>query len=265
MIEPLSLDEDFLDVTGRSEPGPAIAAEIRAGVTSRTGLTVSAGVSHNKFLAKLASDHDKPDGLTVITAAAAAAFLAPLPARKLWGVGPATAERLAQAGFRTIGDVAASDAAGLQAVVGNSAARLQAFARGIDERPVSRPGRPRSISAETTFDRDVHSWADTADHVRRFARRISEGLDRHDLWARTAVLKVRYGDFVTITRSVTPSGAMRDADAILDAARILAARVSRPPSAGIRLIGLGVQNLVAEPTAERCSRSALSTEQLELF
>ena len=101
--------------------------------------------------------------------------------------------------------------------------------------------------------------------MRRFARRIAEGLDRHDLWARTVVLKMRYADFVTITRSLTPDGALRDADAILDAARILARRVSRPPSAGIRLIGLGVQNLVSDPTSESCLREAPRTEQLELF
>ena len=201
-VEPLSIDEAYLDVTHRPDTGRAIAERIRQDVLERTGLTVSAGVSHNKFLAKLASDFDKPDGLTVIREDEARAFLMPLPTRKLWGVGPATAARLETAGFHSIGDVAVADVDSLRAVVGNSALRLVALARGQDDRVVSPPGQPRSISAETTFDQDIRNWASAAPHVRKFAARISASLEKHDLWARTVVLKIRYGDFRTTTRSL---------------------------------------------------------------
>lgn len=264
-VEPLSMDEAFVDVTHRPDSGRAIAERIREDVHERTGLTASAGVSYNKFLAKLASDFDKPDGLTVIREGEARSFLAPLPARKLWGVGPATAARLEAAGFCTIGDVAAADVQRLRGVVGNSAARLCSFAVGQDDRVVSPPGRPRSISAETTFDQDIRNWASAAPHVRKFATRIATSLEKHDLWARTVVLKIRYGDFRTITRSLTPDGPIRGREEILALARSLAQRVERPPSVGIRLIGLGVQNLVSEAHAEGIPQEAEDDEQLDLF
>jgi len=264
-VEPLSMDEAYVDVTHRPDSGLAIAERIREDVRERTGLTASAGVSYNKFLAKLASDFDKPDGLTEIREGDARTFLAPLSTRKLWGVGPATAERLEEAGFHTIGDVAKADLEGLRAVVGNSAARFLAFAIGEDDRVVSPPGRPRSISAETTFDQDIRNWASAAPHVRKFATRIAASLGKHDLWARTVVLKIRYGDFRTITRSLTPDVAVRDEDDLLAAARTLARRAERPPSTGIRLIGLGAQNLVSEPKAEGVSTGDDGSDQLGLF
>lgn len=264
-VEPLSMDEAYVDVTHRPDSGRAIAQRIREDVYERTGLTVSAGVSYNKFLAKLASDFDKPDGLTVISSREARSFLAPLPARKLWGVGPATAARMETAGLFTIGDVAKADIEHLRTVVGNSAARFRSFAVGEDDRLVSPPGRPRSISAETTFDQDIRNWASATPHVRKFATRIAASLEKHDLWARTVVLKIRYGDFRTITRSLTPDGAVRSKDEILTLARSLARRAERPPSTGIRLIGLGVQNLVSEGQAEGISTEADGSNQLDLF
>ncbi len=264
-VEPLSMDEAYVDVTHRPDPGPAIAARIREDVHERTGLTVSAGVSHNKFLAKLASDFDKPDGLTVIGEGEARSFLAPLPARRLWGVGPATAARLEAAGLRTIGDVARADVEHLRQVVGNAAIRLGAYAVGEDDREVSPPGRPRSISAETTFDQDIRNWASAAPHVRKFVTRIVAQLEKHDLWARTVVLKIRYGDFRTITRSLTPDKAVRGTEDILALARALAQRAERPPSAGIRLIGLAVQNLVSEMQADVTSGDGDDDSQLQLF
>lgn len=264
-VEPLSIDEAFLDVSHRPDAGRAIAERIRKDVVERTGLTVSAGVSHNKFLAKLASDFDKPDGLTVIREDEARGFLAPLPTRKLWGVGPATAARLEAAGFHSIGDVAEADDDRLRSVVGNSAPRLMAFAIGEDDRVVSPPGRPRSISAETTFDQDIRNWASAAPHVRRFATRIAASLEKHDLWARTVVLKIRYGDFRTTTRSLTPEIAVRGEEDILALARTLARRAERPPSTGIRLIGLGAQNLVSEQPNEEPPPDAEDNDQLGLF
>lgn len=264
-VEPLSMDEAYVDVTHRPDSARAIAERIKEDVHERTGLTASAGVSYNKFLAKLASDFDKPDGLTVIRMGEARSFLAPLPTRKLWGVGPATAARFEAAGYNTIGDVARADLEALRAVVGNSAARLRAFALGEDDRVVSPPGRPRSISAETTFDQDIRNWASAAPHVRKFASRIAASLEKHDLWARTVVLKIRYGDFRTITRSLTPGDSIRAEKDILAAARALARRAERPPSTGIRLIGLGVQNLVSELQAEGVPEEGGEEDQLDLF
>ncbi len=264
-VEPLSLDEAYIDVSHRPDSGPAIAARLKEEVREQTGLTVSAGVAHNKFLAKLASDYDKPDGLTVITASEAATFLAPLAVRKLWGVGPATAARLEAAGYATLGDIAAAETESLRAVVGNAVPRLQSFSIGEDQRRVSAGrGGPKTISAETTFDKDIRTWAEAAPHVRKFADRLCASLDKHDLWARTVVLKVRYGDFHTITRSHTPTQPIRSRERILEIARELARRADRPPRAGIRLIGLGVQHLDNTPPAAD-STEADDDDQMGLF
>ncbi len=263
-VQPLSMDEAFLDVSNHEASGEAIAGRIRQQVLDATGLTVSAGVAHNKFLAKLASDHEKPDGLTVIPENGAIEWLAPLPVRRLWGVGPATAAKLEEAGVHTIGDIDKVEDGFLRGVVGNLAERLKRLSMGLDDREVSPPGRPRSISAETTFERDIRSWKAAAPHVQRFAERVAAGLERRDLVARTVVLKVRYGDFHTITRSSTPSVPVASRDEILAVARELARRAERPPTAGIRLIGLGVQNLL--DLVEVGEESGATTpDQLDLF
>jgi DNA polymerase-4 len=265
LVEPLSLDEAYIDVTHRPDSGRDIATQIRLEVREATGLTVSAGVAHNKFLAKLASDYDKPDGLTVITKAEARAFLAPLPVRRIWGVGPATAERLKAAGFATLDDVATSELEELRAVVGNAAERYQSYAVGHDRRTVAPRGEPSTISAETTFDQDIRSWQAAAPHVQRFAERISASLAKHDLWARTVVMKIRYGDFHTITRSQTTPAPIRERDDILAVARELARRADRKPSSGIRLIGLGVQNLRRAGDPDVAEGEATAVDQLGLF
>ena len=263
LIEPLSLDEAYLDVSQRSEAGVEIARRIKRQVREVTGLTVSAGVAPNKFLAKLASDHDKPDGLTRIRAGEAEAFLKPLPVERLWGVGPATAARLRAAGYETIGDVAAAAPAALRSLVGSHAERLVRFAHGEDDRPVQPPGRPKSISSEVTFERDIHSWREAAPHVRRFAARIEAALDRHDLLARTVTLRVRFHDFRTLTRSITPGGLLRSESELRAAARQLARRIDTPIGEGVRLVGLGVSNLV--PRAEAVRAPQRAPAQLALF
>lgn len=263
LVEPLSLDEAYLDVTHRPERHCRVAESIRTQVREQTGLTVSAGLAHNKFLAKLASDLDKPDGLTEVEEHAVAEFLAPLGVEKLWGVGPSTAARLHAAGFETVGDLAAVSAARLGELFGKNGERLAQFARGEDQRRVAAPGVPKSISAETTFDHDIHSWAQAAPAVRDFARRIAGGLDKRDLWARTVVLKVRFRDFTTITRSLTREDPVRHEQSLLEAARELARRVGLRRGQSIRLIGLGVSNLGdLEAVSRRQKRPAL---QLDLF
>lgn len=265
LVEPLSLDEAYLDVSHRPEPGLEIAATIKGEVFAATGLTVSAGVAHNKFLAKLASDMDKPDGLTVIEPEGVAALLAPLPVGRLWGVGPATARRFEAAGFRTIGEIAAATAAQIRELVGRSGEHLVLLAQGVDRRPVEPPGAPRSISAERTFDADLRSWSEAAPHVRDFVDRVSASLERHDLFARTAVLKVRFRDFTTITRSCTPATPMRERDALLEAARELARRVRLRRGQSMRLLGFGVQNLLTAEELGSLPADAALPCQLRLF
>lgn len=264
LVEPLSLDEAYLDVSDRPEEGAEIARRLKAQILEATGLTVSAGVAPNKFLAKLASDMQKPDGLTLIEADRAAEILAPLPVEKLWGVGPSTAERLRDAGLETIGHVADRPEEELIRLLGKSGRRLWRFARGIDRREVSPPGDPKSISAETTFDRDIPDWQAAAPHIRRFAARVADSLERRDLWARTVTLKVRYGDFTTITRSETPGPPLRDREQVLRVARRLARRVPLGDGRGMRLVGLGVSNIGTREELLR-QAGAADARQLQLF
>ena len=266
LVQPLSLDEAFLDVSERAESGIEIATVIRRQVRKRSGLTVSAGVASNKFLSKLASDYDKPNGLTAITDSEAVEFLAPLDVDRIWGVGPSTAARLREVGFPLIGDLAAAAPERLQELLGKPGIRIGELARGIDTRPVSKPGQPKSISAETTFDEDIRSWRAAAPHVRRFAERISASLERRHLWARTVVLKVRFHDFRTVTRSFTPGDLVRNSTQLRRIARQLARRVELQPGAGIRLIGLGVAKLVRlEEHSVGDGTTESSVPQMSLF
>ncbi len=281
-LEPLSLDEAYVDVSercaehdadvggqrdrGREPQAVSIAHEVKQAVLRETGLTVSAGVSYNKFLAKLASAHDKPDGLTYIDASMARRFLAPLPPRKLWGVGPATAQRLADAGYATIGDIAAAEEDHLVALVGKLGHRIRRFAVGEDDRVVRPPGNPKSISGETTFDDDIVSWEQAAPHIRRFAASIERSLTRRDLIARTVVLKIRYQDFRTITRSGTPGEPLARAEEVLAVARRLATGVELSKQRRIRLVGLGVSNIMTRArAAELSAAKPPDSPQLELF
>lgn len=247
LVEPLSLDEAYLDVSELPEPGIDIARKLKREIHTSTGLTASAGVSHNKFLAKLASDMDKPDGLTVIGREAARELLRELSVEKLWGVGPATAERLRDAGMETIGDVAERAESELVGLLGKKGRRVARFSRGIDERPVEPPGDPKSISSETTFDRDLSSWSDALPRLTEFAEELEGKLEDHDLWARTVTLKARYQDFQDVTRSLTPGGALRSADDLMEVARLLMGRVEVSRDRRIRLVGLGVSNLLEDP------------------
>ena len=251
LVEPLSLDEAYLDVTTNAwnEPlGVEVARRLKARVLEATALTVSAGVAPNKFLAKIASGWKKPDGLTVIAPERVEAFLAKLPVDALWGVGPKTAGKLAALGCARLVDVRAVDPAALRRVVGSFADSLVRLAHGDDARPVV-PDRPRkSCSTEDTFREDLSD----ADRMRT----IVESMARHDaaylaekrLLARTVTLKVRYADFTTVTRS--DSGPpTRDADALAARAAALLSRTeagARP----VRLLGVGVHGLVVPGAPE---------------
>ena len=255
LVEPLSLDEAFLDVTHRVEAGAdaaAIARWLRETVRRETGLTVSCGVAASKSVAKVASERDKPDGLTLVAPGAERAFLAPLPIRDLWGVGPATADRLAKAGVKTIGELAERPLPWLIERFGVRGEWFYRLARGEDDRPVNTNREAKSISAEQTFAEDIADPAALADVVREQAARVARRLRKARLRSRTVQLKLRLADFTTFTRRRTLSVATDDAGLIESAALgILAAEAV--DGRRFRLIGTGVSNLVESEAAAQLS------------
>jgi DNA polymerase-4 len=245
LVEGLSLDEAYLDVTTNSwnEPlGMTVAKRIKTLIKERTGLTASAGVAPNKFLAKIASGWRKPDGLTVVAPERVEQFLQKLPVDALWGVGPVTAARLKERGIVQLIDVRAAEPAVLHAAVGNSADWLLRLAYGEDDRPVQ-PNRPaKSSSSECTYAEDLTDLTRIRDEITSMARENAEWLEKRELLARTVTIKVRYQDFTTITRSHS-APATRQADSLVARALALLDKTevaSRP----VRLLGTGVHNLV---------------------
>jgi len=242
LVEPLSLDEAFLDVTRNAwnEPlGANVARRLKADIRAATGLTASAGVAPNKFLAKIASGWKKPDGLTVIAPERVEAFLAKLPVDALWGVGPVTAGRLRASGIEKLIDVRTADRELLRQIVGSWAGTLVALCFGIDERPVV-PDRPaKSCGTEETYARDLVDRRLMRSEVERMAGEVGAWLLRRNLLARTVTLKVRYADFTTVTRSETRRPATREAAEI---GRRCAALLGRTDAGKrpIRLLGVSV-------------------------
>ncbi|RKT56905.1 DNA polymerase IV [Saccharothrix australiensis] len=247
LVEPLSLDEAFLDVGGalrrlRSSPG-AVAQEIRRQVEQAHGITCSVGVAPTKFLAKLASGLCKPDGMMVVPKAAVLEFLHPLPVSALWGVGKRTAEQLDRVGLETIADVAATPLPRLRRVVGAALAEhLHALAQGLDDRPVVPSTREKSIGAEETFEVDHFDRALLRRELLRLSERSTATLRARGLRGRTVSIKVRFADFTTITRSKTlrvptdvAQEVYRTASALLD---------EQVPPGAVRLIGVRVEQLV---------------------
>jgi DNA polymerase-4 len=248
LVEPLSLDEAYLDVTDNlwGEPLAAnVARRLKARIRAETGLTASAGVAPNKFLAKIASGWNKPDGLTVIAPERVEAFLHRLPVEALWGVGPVTAGRLRRVGIERLVDVRAADLELLRRVVGSQADWLRRLAWGDDPRPVT-PDRPsKSASCETTYPVDLRDVREVRSEIERLARRTAAWLERRHMVARTVTIKVRYADFRTVTRSHTSAMPGRDADDIASRALALLERTEagkRP----VRLLGAGVQGLMPD-------------------
>jgi DNA polymerase-4 len=253
LVEPLSLDEAYLDVTENvwGEPlGMEVARRLKAAIREETGLTASAGVAPNKFLAKIASGWQKPDGLTVIAPGRVERFLQGLPIDALWGVGPVTARRLRAHGIEKVTDVRTRSLDELHQLVGSAAEWLHALAHGIDPRPVE-PNRPRkSVGSENTFAADLVDPAAIRNAVEGMARDVAGWLTRKGMYARTVTLKVRYDDFSTITRSDSAEVAMQDPEAIARRASCLLDRTeagSRP----IRLLGVSLHNLQLEPAPPR--------------
>jgi DNA polymerase-4 len=245
LIEPLSLDEAYLDVTeDRCGLGSAraIAEDIRRRILDETGLTASAGVSYCKFIAKLASDHRKPNGLTVITPERGAEFIASLPVARFHGVGPVTARKMERLGITTGADLRDWSLAALQAHFGSSAEWYWRICRGIDEREV-KPDRPyKSVSAERTFDEDLRDPGRLAVELERIAGYAWDRVERAQVVGRTVTLKVKFGDFTLITRSKSFSAPVPDLHSFTAAGQGLLSAL-HPLPRGIRLLGLGLHNL----------------------
>jgi DNA polymerase-4 len=248
LIEPLSLDEAYLDVSeDRLELGSAraIAEQVRGRIKAETGLTASAGVSYCKFIAKLASDQNKPDGLCVIPPHMGAAFVATLPVKRFHGVGPVTAAKMERLGILTGADLARWTLSELQAHFGSAARWYFNIARGIDERPV-RSDRPyKSVSAERTFNEDLSQADDLHRELARVAGLAWTRIERAQVRGRTVTLKVKFADFTLITRSKSFTEAIADAAAFEAAGQALLAAML-PVSKGIRLLGLGLHSIVEE-------------------
>ena len=262
LVEPLSLDEAYLDVTENAwgEPlGIAVARRLKAQIREETLLTASAGVAPNKFLAKIASGWKKPDGLTVIAPERVERFLQQLPVDALWGVGPVTAGKLRAAGIARLVDVRGASAELLQKAVGSWAESLRNLAFGIDERPVNPNQDRKSIGCEETYARDLEDIAAIRSEVDALARRTAAVLERKRLFARTVVLKLRYTDFTTITRSETRLPLTRSAEAIATRAVALLDRTEAGKTP-VRLLGVSVHGLTE--SAQEAPASAV--DQLDL-
>jgi DNA polymerase-4 len=245
VIQPLSLDEAYLDLTGRLGTfGSATAAahEIRRRVHEERRLTVSVGVAPNKLIAKIASDHDKPDGLTVVKPSQVLDFLAPLPVRRLHGVGPAGERVLHDLGITTVGELRRVSLDRLIARFGHWGRTLHAFARGEDEREVHTDHVRKSLSTERTFTADLRK-ADEIDRVLTdMAGEVADGLARRQLSACTVTVKARYPDFTTVTRSHTLPSPTASADVLVGCALELI-RSTEARNRSVRLLGVGVSNL----------------------
>ena len=245
LVEPLSLDEAYLDVTeDRLGLGTAraIAEDIRRRIHDETGLTASAGVSYCKFIAKLASDYRKPDGLTVITPDRGPDFVASLPVARFHGVGPVTAKKMEQLGIQTGADLREWSLPALEAQFGSSGSWYHRICRGIDEREV-KPDRPyKSVSAERTFDEDLRDADRLASELERIAGYAWERVQRAEVTGRTVTLKVKFGDFTLITRSKSFPESVPDLESFTAAGQSLLAGLHPLPK-GIRLLGLGLHNL----------------------
>jgi len=259
LVQPLSLDEAFLDVSGATRllGSPAsIGQLIRARVAEQQQITCSVGVATNKFLAKLASVQCKPDGLLVIPAGAALEFLHPLPVSALWGVGDKTRLVLARLGLRTVGDIAATPLAALERDVGRAAAaHLHALASGQDDRAVESSVREKSVGAEETFEVDVADPAVVRRELLRLSRRTARALRSSGLAGRTISIKLRKSDFATITRSRTLPEAACETQQIYATACALYAASGLSAQTRIRLVGVRVAGLV--PAASAATQLAL--------
>lgn len=251
-IEPLSLDEAYLDVSDNpafSGSASRMARDIKTRIQAITGLTASAGVSYNKFLAKIASDIDKPDGLTVITPEQGPGFVAELPIGRFHGIGKVTEARMKEFGIHTGGDLLAWPLEQLEKWFGKAGVYYYLAARGVDERPVEARGQSKSIGSETTFETDLTDADEMLTHLLTLTAKVAERAAAGGLAGRTFTLKVKYADFRQVTRSVTLRAPTAEARQLADYLPMLLRRTDagRKP---VRLLGVALSNL-EEPEADR--------------
>ena len=243
-IEPLSLDEAFMDISGLSvhyQTVGAVGRAIKAEIKEKTGLVASAGIAPNKFLAKLASDLDKPDGLRIIPYGKEKEILAPLPVRHLWGVGNVTERKLRSAGLLTIGDIQKAPFTKLASVLGNQASLIQRLSFGVDDRAVDASRRIKSIGDESTYEKDLTEPADIDRQIAIHSDVVAKRLRRHKLAGRTISLKIRFASFRTVTRSLSLEEGTDLQEEIYAAALELKKRIYM--NEGVRLIGVTASNL----------------------
>ncbi|MDJ0656260.1 MAG: DNA polymerase IV [Xanthomonadales bacterium] len=259
VVEPLSLDEAFLDVTGsRKLLGEArdIGAEIRRLIREELRLPASVGIAPNKFLAKLASDEAKPDGLLVVEANAVQSFLDPLPVRRMWGVGPKAGSRLAALGVHTIGDLRRTPADRLTAVLGSQGQHFLRLAQGGDFREVESARADKSVSHETTFDVDLNALRDCQTQLLRLGDDVGKRLRRKGIKGKTVFIKVRTTQFKTFNRQRSLGQPSASDQAIVEVAwDLMAAWWAEHGPADIRLLGVGVKGLVVEQEEELLEQS----------
>ncbi len=253
LVEPLSIDEAFLDLNGTGRlhgmPPSAALAKFAGEVESDIGISVSIGLSHNKFLAKIASDLDKPRGYSVIGKAETLAFLAPRPVSLIWGVGKAAADRLEKLGIRLIADLQARQQDELLRLLGPEGGRLFRLARGIDTRPVDPEGETKSISAETTFNEDISDFQTLARILWKLSEKVSARAKRQGFSSATVTLKLKTADFKLRTRSRTGPHPTQLAKRIFEAGRELLEKEC--DGARFRLIGIGITNLTGAEQADQ--------------
>ena len=246
LIEPISIDEAFLDVTGSQTlfgSPPEIGRAIKRRIRDEIGLVASIGVAPNKFLAKLASDLEKPDGFVVLTAEDAEARLSPLPVARLWGVGKKTEAILAAAGIHTIGDVVRADYAKLERLVGSYAPHMQELARGLDDREVVPDAEARSIGAENTFPKDISDAQALRAELDILSERVAQRARDDGMVGHTVNLKARYADFTTVTRAITLPDPTAESVLIRGAARLLLEERLDRQGRALRLLGVSLSNL----------------------
>jgi DNA polymerase IV len=247
LVEPLSLDEAYLDVTENAwgeTLGTAVAKRLKERIRADTGLTASAGVAPNKFLAKIASGWKKPDGLTVISPERVEPFLQQLPVGALWGVGPVTERKLRERGIERLVEVRSADPQLLRDAVGSLADWLRQLANGVDERPVVPNRETKSSGSETTYAEDLTDLGRIRDEVTELAGHAIAWLTRRQTLARTVTLKVRYDDFTTITRSHTALATRDPQDLLARAVRLL--EKTDAGTRPVRLLGVSVHNFCDE-------------------
>lgn len=253
LVEPLSLDEAFLDVHGCEGlfgPAPEIARKIKDRVRAETGLVASVGVAPNKYLAKLASDIGKPDGYVILQPEQVTDFLAPLPVSRIWGVGAKGEKRLHDMGIRTIGQIAGLPEKLLSDRLGEMGRHIWRLANGIDDRTVVPDREAKSVSTETTFGHDIGDRATLRVWLLDLVDHLASRLRHEGLWARTIDLKIRSSDFRTITRSATLAEATNGTNAIWKVAGELFERSLSAELMPVRLLGVGATKLTREPIVQ---------------